>query len=157
MEETPKLYETISNSKIILSLRSKTKNGVLKELVSHLEMNPEARDILLKTLIKREEMGSTGIGKRIAVPHARTLLVKKFTLIIGLSKSGIPFDAIDKKPVNIFFLLIAPPQEPSNTYLIALGRIAELARGIAKDGRLFDVTGGEDFLKIVKEIEEKGV
>jgi PTS system nitrogen regulatory IIA component len=156
MEETVKLSSIISNSKIILNLRSRTKNGVMKELVSHLQMEPEAKDILLKTLIKREEMGSTGLGKGIAIPHARTLLVREFTLIIGLSKKGIPFDALDGKPSNLFFLLIAPPREPSNSYLIALGKIAELARGIAKDGRLFDVTEEDEFLRVMREIEEKG-
>ncbi len=156
MEETIKLSAIISNSKIILKLRSRTKNGVLKELVSHLQMEAKAKDILLKTLMKREEMGSTGVGKGIAIPHARTLLVKEFTLIIGLAKRGIPFNAIDNKPANVFFLLIAPPQEPSNSYLIALGKIAELARGIAKDGKLFDVTEEEKFLRIIKEIEERG-
>jgi PTS system nitrogen regulatory IIA component len=156
MEETVKLSSIISNSKIILNLRSRTKNGVMKELVSHLQMEPEAKDILLKTLMKREEMGSTGLGKGIAIPHARTLLVREFNLIIGLSKKGIPFDALDGKPSNLFFLLIAPPQEPSNSYLIALGKIAELARGIAKDGKLFDVTEEDEFLRVVREIEEKG-
>lgn len=156
MEEIHKPSEIISESTIVLNLRSKTKSGVLKELVSHLQMDAEARDILLKTLMKREEMGSTGVGKGIAIPHARTLLVKEFTLIIGLSKKGIPFDAHDGKPSNLFFLLIAPPQEASNSYLIALGKIAELAQGIAKDGRLFDVNDKETFLTIVKEIEEKG-
>lgn len=156
MEETLKLSEVISNSRIILNLRSKTRNGVLKELVSHLQMEAEAREILLKTLMKREEMGSTGIGKGIAIPHARTLLVKEFTLIIGLSKKGIPFDALDGKLSNLFFLLIAPPQEPNNSYLIALGKVAELARGIAKDGRLFEVTDVAEFLRVVKEIEEGG-
>jgi mannitol/fructose-specific phosphotransferase system IIA component (Ntr-type) len=156
MEETPKLSTIIGDSKIIVNLRSRTKNGVLKELVSHLEMEPEAKDILLKTLVKREEMGSTGVGKGIAIPHARTLLVKNFTLVIGLSRKGIPFDALDGKPSNLFFLVIAPPLEPSNSYLIALGKIAELARGIAKDGRLFNVTEEDEFMRVVKEIEEGG-
>lgn len=156
MEETVKLSSIISNSKIILGLRSKSKNGVIKELVSHLEMEPEAKDLLLKTLMKREEMGSTGVGKGIAIPHARTVLVKEFRLIIGLSRNKIPFDSHDGEPSTLFFLLIAPPREPSNAYLIALGKIAELAREIAKDGRLFDVTDEKEFLSIIKEIEEKG-
>jgi mannitol/fructose-specific phosphotransferase system IIA component (Ntr-type) len=156
MEEKLKLSTIIGNSKIILNLRSKSKNGVLKELVSHLQMEPEAKDILMKALINREEMGSTSVGKGIAIPHARTLLVKEFNLIIGLSKRGIPFDAPDNKPSRLFFLLIAPPQEPSNSYLIALGKIAELARAIAKDGRLFNAVEEGEFLRIMEEIEQGG-
>ncbi len=156
MEEKVKLSSIISNSKIVLGLKSRSKNGVIKELVSHLSMEPEAKDILLKTLMKREEMGSTGVGKGIAIPHARTLLIKELKLIIGLSRNKIPFDSHDGKPANLFFLLIAPPREPSNTYLIALGKIAELARAIAKDGRLFTAKDEMEFLRIVREVEEKG-
>jgi len=154
MKKSIGLYNRICNSTVKFNLRSKTRNGVLKELVSLLKMDPNAKDILLKTLIKREEMGSTGVGKGIAIPHARTLLVKEFRLVIGLSKKGIQFDSFDGKPVHVFFLLIAPPLETSNSYLITLGKIAELAKGIAKDGRLFKVQHGAEFLEIIREIEE---
>lgn len=149
------LYKRIYNSQIKLNLRSKTRDSVLKELVAQLHIPPQAKEILLKTLIKREEMGSTGVGKGIAIPHARTLLVKECTLIIGISKSGVEFNAIDGKPVHLFFLLIAPPQEMSSSYLITLGKIAELARIIAKDGRLFDVKKDSQFREIMKELEGK--
>ncbi len=154
MKKSTKLYEKITNSTIELNLRSKVRNGVLKELVSLLQMNPEAKDILLKTLIKREEMGSTGVGKGIAIPHARTLLVKEFKIIIGLSRRGVEFDSFDGKPVHLFFLLIAPPQESSNSYLITLGKVAELAKSIAEDGRLFNLKEGKEFFEIVKELEK---
>ena len=154
MKKSTGLYNRICNSIVKFNLRSKTRNGVLKELVLLLRMDPNAKDILLKTLIKREEMGSTGVGKGIAIPHARTLLVKEFRLVIGLSKQGIQFDSFDGKPVHVFFLLIAPPLETSNSYLITLGKIAELAKGIAKDGRLFKVECEAEFLDIIREIEE---
>lgn len=154
MKKSTKLYEKITNSTIELNLRSKARNGVLKELVSLLQMNPEAKDILLKTLIKREEMGSTGVGKGIAIPHARTLLVKEFKIIIGLSRRGVEFDSFDGKPVHLFFLLIAPPEESSNSYLITLGKVAELAKSIAEDRRLFNVKESKEFFEIVKELEK---
>lgn len=156
MKMSADLYDKISKSTVKLALRSKTRDGVLKELVALLHMDPQAKDILLKTLIEREEMGSTGVGKGIAIPHARTLLVKECTLIIGLSRKGVKFDSLDGEPVHLFFLLIAPPQETSNSYLITLGKVAELAKGIAKDGRLFDVRQGKEFLEIIREIGEKG-
>ena len=155
MKKSLGLYETISKSVIALNLRSRKRDGVLKELVSLLKVDPKGKDILLKTLIKREEMGSTGLGKRIAIPHARTLLVKEFHLIIGLSRKGIEFKSFDKKPVQLFFLLIAPPLETSSSYLITLGKIAGLAKVIAKDGRLFGVKDKKEFFNILKEIEEK--
>ncbi|MCK4576342.1 PTS sugar transporter subunit IIA [candidate division WOR-3 bacterium] len=156
MDKSMKLYDKICNSTIKLSLRSKKRNGILKELVSLLPMDENAKNILLTTLVRREDMGSTGVGMGIAIPHARSLLVKEFKLVIGLSRKGVLFDSYDGKPVHLFFLIIAPPQETSNSYLITLGKVAELAKNIAKDKRLFSVTEENEFFKIIKELEEKG-
>ncbi len=157
MNKVGELYCKFCDSTIKSDLRSTTKNGVIKELVSALSMQANARDILIKNLLKREGMGSTGVGKGIAIPHARTLLVRDFKLVIGLSKKGVEFDSFDGKPVYIFFLLIAPPEESSNSYLITLGKVAEFAKLIANDGRLFKVKNEREFLEIVKEIEDKKV
>jgi mannitol/fructose-specific phosphotransferase system IIA component (Ntr-type) len=153
MKKSEHLTDKISKSIIKMKLRSRTRDGVLKELLSVLSLDEKARQLIFTTLIKRENMGSTGVGKGIAIPHARTLLVKDFMLVIGLSKKGIAFSAIDRKPVHLFFLLIAPPQETSNSYLVTLGKIAELAKNITKDKRIFKVKNEEEFLKIIKEIE----
>jgi mannitol/fructose-specific phosphotransferase system IIA component (Ntr-type) len=154
MEESIELYKKIQTSIINLNLKSRKRDSVLKELVSTLPMEANEKNILLTTLIKREDMGSTGVGEGIAIPHARTLLVKEFRLIIGLSKGGVEFNSPDGKPVHLFFLLIAPPHEASNSYLITLGKVAELAMKISKDRRLFTVTEKMEFLKIIGELSQ---
>jgi PTS system nitrogen regulatory IIA component len=157
MSESTKLYKRIDKDDIKLNLRNTTAKGVLKELVSLVPIKSKAKDILLKTLIKREQMGSTGVGRGIAIPHARTLLVRKCEIEAGLSKKGVDFNAFDGKPVHLFFLIVAPPQqESSNSYLITLGKVAELSRNIAKDKRLFNAKRKKEFLEIIEEIEESG-
>jgi len=155
MNNVDELYYKFCDSTIKFNLRSTTKKGVIKELVSALSLEANVRNILIKTLLKRESMGSTGVGKGIAIPHARTLLVKDFKLVIGVSKKGVEFDSFDGKPVFIFFMLIAPPEESSNSYLITLGKVAEFARSIALNGKLFKAANEKEFLEVVKEIEEK--
>jgi len=155
MKKKSKLYERIKNSIIVLNLRNKSREGILKELVSYLTMDDKAKKILLKTLIKREELGSTTIGKGIAVPHARTLLIKEFKVVIGLSRKGVNFDTKSHKLTHLFFLLLAPPREASNTYLITLGKIAELAKNIGSDRRLLKVKKKSEFFEIIEDIEGK--
>jgi mannitol/fructose-specific phosphotransferase system IIA component (Ntr-type) len=136
-----------------LDLKSRTKDEVLRELVELLPVDPKSAGILLETLKKREELGSTGVTKGIAIPHCRSLLVKKLYVALGRSKKGIDFRALDKKPVYVFFLIVAPPQEPSNQYLIVLGKIAQMARVLAKKKQMHDIEDKQEFLRFLEEIE----
>ena len=87
-------------------------------------------ELIVSTLLKREELGSTGIGKGIAIPHCRSLAVDKLEIAVGRTTKPINFNAIDKKPVSLIFLIIAPPQDPGNQYLITLGKIDQIAKEI---------------------------
>ena len=128
-------------------LKAETKEAVLEELIRPLvdEGKIKTKDIVLETLAKRETLGSTGIGKGVAIPHCRTLAISEVQIVVGVSKRGIPYDAIDRKKVHLFFLIIAPPQEESNLYLPILGKVVEMLRDSkvrkllmkAKDFRLF--------------------
>jgi mannitol/fructose-specific phosphotransferase system IIA component (Ntr-type) len=112
------------------SLVSNSKEEVLEELVQPLfdEKRIKSKNLVLETLMKRETLGSTGIGKGVAIPHCRTLATSDLYVVVGLSKRGIPYDAIDKKKVHLFNLIVAPPQDVSNNYLRLLGKICELVR-----------------------------
>ncbi len=136
----------------IPSLKSKTKNNVIKELINPLiKLNViKNESILYQTLIKRETLGSTGIGKGVAVPHCRTLTVSDIYIVYGLSKKGIPFDAIDKKNVNIFFLIAAPPQDKNNRYLPLLGKIVEIVKDSKMHKALLKVEDYNSLIKIIK-------
>lgn len=139
--------------RINLSLRSKKKNSVIKELIGMVKGGKDA-EVMISTLIKREQLGSTGIGKGIAIPHCRSLLVNNLEIAIGRSIKGIDFDAIDKKPVYLVFLVIAPPQDPGNQYLLTLGRIVQLSKELVKKRLFMEPKTPKDFIKLVSRIEK---
>lgn len=112
------------------NIQSKTKDALLDEMVEPLLSHELIKNkrVILETLKKRETLGSTGIGHGVAIPHCRTLSVSDVQLVVGLSSEGVEYDALDKKPVHLFFLIVAPPQEKSNLYLPILGKLVELLR-----------------------------
>jgi len=114
--------------KIGLTSQSHEKPDVLRELVQILVSAGKINDLetVLQALLKRESLQSTGLESGIAVPHAKTPVVSKLTLAIGISKEGINFDAIDKKPSHLFFLLLSPPDK-SGPHIGALAEIARLS------------------------------
>jgi len=139
---------------ISLDLAAETKDEALKELVGLLGLDEKSRGILFKMLKRRENLGSTGIGRRIAIPHCRSLVVNRLRVAFGRKLSGIDFDAIDKKPVQHIFLIVAPPLEVSNQYLPVLGRIAQFGKEPDVPERLAQIESPEEFIAL---LEEKGV
>ncbi len=149
-------FSSLLDQKLIkLNLSTRTKNGVLKELVGLIDLDPSVKPILLETLLRREGLGSTGIGRGIAIPHCRTLLVKDPTICVGRSKRGIEFDSLDKKPVHLFFLVVAPYQEPGNRYLITLGKIAQIARDIELNDEFFGIEDRALLIRYLDKLERK--
>jgi mannitol/fructose-specific phosphotransferase system IIA component (Ntr-type) len=139
--------------RINLNLKAKKKTEAIKELIGLIKSGTEAEQ-LLETLLTREELGSTGIGKGIGIPHCRSLLIDKLEIAVGRSKNGFDFNAIDKKPVHFLFLIIAPPQDPGNQYLITLGRIAVVCQELTKKKRMFESQTPEELIALIKKIEE---
>ncbi len=124
------LAEFFQESLCIFDLKSKDKRGALAEMVECISNTFPLRDedLILEMLMTRERLGSTGIGKGVAFPHGRSLAVQELTLLFARSKEGVDFDALDKKPTHLFFLIIAPPQDKENLYLQVLGHLVELIK-----------------------------
>jgi mannitol/fructose-specific phosphotransferase system IIA component (Ntr-type) len=148
------LREFFSEEAIQLELAGTSKDDVLKELISLLKLDDKSQGMLFKMLKRRENLGSTGIGRGIAIPHCRSLVVNKLRVAFGRKKSGIDFKAIDEKPVNFLFLIVAPPLEVSNQYLPVLGKIAQFSKEADVPGRLLEISQPREFLAL---LEEKGV
>ena len=146
-----RLRELFTQEVVKLDLESDTKDGLLEELVSLLALDSKSEAILFKTLKRRENLGSTGIGKGIAIPHCRSLVVSRLRLAYGRKPSGIDFQAIDGAPVYNFFLIIAPPLEVSNQYLPVLGKIAQFAKDPDVPARLLELGSEEAFLDLLSE------
>lgn len=106
-------------------IKSDNKKDVLEELLNLFVDSGHIRDkeIVLEMLNQRETLGSTGIGNGIAIPHGRTTAAADVVIAFGKSEKGIDFDAIDKQPVYLFFMVIAPPNDKGNIYLPILGSL----------------------------------
>jgi PTS system nitrogen regulatory IIA component len=122
------LIDFIDPGEIRLELASVTKYEAIEEMVGLLNLERKEREILLNLLRKREELGSTGIGSGVAIPHSRSLVVDRLRVAFGRKLSGIEFGSVDGEPVRFLFLIVAPPVEVSNQYLPVLGRIAQFCK-----------------------------
>ncbi len=147
------LASLLSRDRINLELKSTKKEDVLKDLVYMIKSKTDA-ELIYSTLLKREELGSTGIGKGIAIPHCRSLAVSKLEIAVGRTVKPINFNAIDKKPVVLFFLIIAPPQDPGNQYLITLGKIVQISKEMTKGNLLNKPSTPEEFIALINDIEK---
>src|SRR5512143_3884659 len=148
------LRDFFSSDSIALPLEANTPDAVLPALVSLLRLDDRSSDTLLRVLRRREELGSTGVGRGIAIPHGRSLVVNRVRLAYGYLPAGVPWQALDDRPVHHFFLIVAPPIEVSNQYLPTLGKIATFAKEPDVPERLARLSGAEEFFRL---LEEKGV
>ena len=146
-----KLRELFTADVVNLNLTSESKDETINQLVSLLQLDEKSEAILYRTLKRRENLGSTGIGRGIAIPHCRSLVVSRLRLAYGRRPGGVEFKAIDDDPVCNFFLIVAPPLEVSNQYLPVLGKIAQFAKEDDVPDLLAGLEGPEDFLKLLEE------
>ncbi len=145
------LREFFSEEAIKLNIEGTTKDDVLKELIGLLGLDDKNEAMLFKMLKRRENLGSTGIGRGIAIPHCRSLVVSKLRVAFGRKRAGLDFKAIDDKPVNFFFLIVAPPLEVSNQYLPVLGKIAQFSKELDVPERLLSISEPSEFMDLLKE------
>jgi nitrogen PTS system EIIA component len=148
------LKDFFSPDALTFNLRGSSKDEILAELVGLLRMDERSTGTLLRIIQRRENLGSTGIGKGIAIPHCRSLVVSRLRLAFGRRAEGVEYQAIDGKPVCHFFLIVAPPLEISNQYLPVLGKIAQFAKEPDVPDRLNGLSSPDDFWRL---LEEKGV
>ena len=146
-----KLRDLFTADVVTLNIKADNKDDILKELVALLDLDEKSEGILFKTLKRRENLGSTGIGKGIAIPHCRSLVVNRLRLAYGRKPEGVDFKAIDGAPAFNFFLIVAPPLEVSNQYLPVLGKIAQFAKDAEVPTRLQEIQSAEDFLDLLEE------
>lgn len=125
-----RIADYMSENLISLQLKSKNKDDVLMELADLIAISPDVHNeenVIYKALIEREKLGSTGIGKGVAIPHAKTDAADKLTIAFGISKEKIDFKSLDDEKVNLFFVF-ASPMKDSQVYLKVLARISRLIR-----------------------------
>ena len=146
-----KLRDLFTAEVVTMNIEADNKDDILKELITLLDLDEKSEGILFKTLKRRENLGSTGIGKGIAIPHCRSLVVNRLRLAYGRKPEGVDFKAIDGAPAFNFFLIVAPPLEVSNQYLPVLGKIAQFAKDPEVPTRLQEIQSAEGFLDLLEE------
>jgi mannitol/fructose-specific phosphotransferase system IIA component (Ntr-type) len=153
---TIRLSEFFEEDLFIPQLASRDKDGALTELVDALVKAQRIKegDLLLTMLRQREQLGSTGIGRGVAVPHGRTLAMNRLAVVFGRSEAGIEFEAMDEKPVHLVFLTVAPPQERSNLYLPVLGKIVEMVKSAKNRRRLLSAKDFDEVTEILEEADD---
>ncbi|MEX2608672.1 MAG: PTS sugar transporter subunit IIA [Gemmatimonadota bacterium] len=144
------LRDFFDRDAIRLQLQGASKDEILKELISLLGLDEKSEGILYKMLKRRENLGSTGIGRGIAIPHCRSLVVDELRVAFGRKPAGVDFGAIDSQPVHHFFLIVAPPLEVSNQYLPVLGKLAQFAKNVEVSGSLDRIESADEFLGLLE-------
>lgn len=133
-------------------LTSDDRTDVLSELACALQKywTSSECDCMEGLLVAREELGTTALGKGLAVPHIRTALVTNLTVVVGRSNDGIPYRAPDGKRAHIFFLVLGPHDDPGNMYLSFLSTLvsAFVIRGLK--GRLLKAATFEEFVAVME-------
>ncbi len=148
------LREFLTAERVDLHLRGGSRNEVLEALIALLALEERSRGVLLRTLRRRENLGSTGIGRGIAIPHCRSLVVTRLHMAYGRHPGGVDFRSIDDRPAHHFFLIVAPPLEVSGRYLPVLGKVAQFAREPDVPGRLAALESTGELFEL---LESKGV
>ncbi len=123
-----RISDFLAPGSVDLDLAGDDKAEALDALVALLGLDDRSRRALSRAVRRREKLGSTGIGRGVAIPHCRSLAVNRLGLAYGGHRAGVDFGAVDGRPVRHLFLIVAPPVEVSVQYLPVLGRIAQFAR-----------------------------
>ena len=149
------LSEVLSAKQVCTELQSNQRDQAVHELLDLLVENgnlaEEYVEPLLRAIIKRETLGTTAIGRGIAVPHARLEGVGETSMAVGLSSEGVEFHALDGQPVRAVFLVVGCENTPDD-YIKAMKQVSELVQ--TEDFRrfLFDVEGSEEVVDLVVEM-----
>jgi len=151
-----KIVEFLNEKAITANIKATTKEGVIRELVDVLAKAEGIRnkEELVKVLLNRETLGSTGIGQGVGIPHGKTDAVKKLVAAFGICHAGVDFDALDGESVYILFLLIAP-EDSAGPHLKGLARISRLLKDKFFRESLKQLTDEKSILKLIKEEDAK--
>jgi fructose-specific phosphotransferase system IIA component len=150
-----KITDFMSEEMINMNMKANGKEEALKELAGILNESENVNDSkgCYDDLVAREKLGTTGIGKGVAIPHAKTAAANKLTIAFGKSVNGVNYDALDQKKVNLFFIFASPVEE-SKTYLKILARISRLVRNEEFRNKLLKAETAGDILNLI-DSEEK--
>jgi PTS system nitrogen regulatory IIA component len=151
-----KIMEFLKEKAVSADLKSTDKQGIIKEMIDLLAdaQAIKDKDKLVKILLEREALGSTGIGQGVAIPHGKSAGVKELVAAFGISRNGVNYDSLDGEPVYIFFLLVAP-EDSAGPHLKALARISRLLKDKFFRDMLRSAPDAKTLIKVIRQEDGK--
>ncbi len=151
-----KLAEIIEKNSIVPELKANDKAGVLEELAQVISDHVSSieKEALVKVLVERERLGTTGIGDGVAIPHGKLKGIGRPIISFGRSKDGIDFESIDRQPVYLFFLLVAPDNS-SGIHLQVLAKIARILKSNTFRKKLMETETREELYQTIVQTDEE--
>ena len=151
-----KITDILKKEHIIDNLVSTDKASTLEELSSFLKNKGlvSNKETLLNALMGREQLGSTGIGENVAIPHAKISEIDQIITMFGRSIKGIEFDSLDKKPVHFIYLVLAP-MNSSGQHLKVLARISRLLKNKPLRESIISATETNQIYSIIADEDSK--
>jgi len=151
-----RLSQLVVPGAIKIPVEAKSKHSVIEELVALLEAahDIDSGGLILKNVLEREAMMSTGIGNGVAIPHAKCSKVNDLVAACGVSESGVNFDSFDGEPAWLFILLVSP-EEVRGPHVRALANISRLLKDAEVRADLRRAKDPDEFLRILSEAENR--
>ncbi len=155
---TVRIAEILTEPQIVPALEADDKEAALRILANHLCDNsvgvPAPAEQVVRALVDRERLGSTGVGEGVAIPHAKIPGLKHLVACFGRVAAGVPFDAIDQQPVTLIFVLLVP-ENSAGAHLKALARISRLLKDAGFRDHLLELTTQDAIYKAFLEEDAK--
>ena len=151
-----KFADFVSREAVRADLTADDKESVIREMAQALlaagKIAPSEFEGIIKAILKREELGSTGIGRGVAVPHTKHASVDRLIGTVGVSAEGVDFDSLDGEKVHLFFLLISPPDRPGD-HLRALENVSRQLRDETFCKFLKQAKNSDEILQLLDEAD----
>ena len=151
-----KLADILRESSVIADIKGVTKREILFEMVETLKNAKLIDDVdsVVDIIMEREKLGSTGIGDGVAIPHGKMKKLNTILCVAGRSKEGVNFDAVDRQPVHIFFLVLAP-EDSASMHLKVLSRISKVLRDQSFRKKILKLTDAHEIYSNIIEADDK--
>ncbi len=155
-ESSMKITELLKKEFILEQLKAKSKQEALAELAGVFVRGKIKVDsgAMLRVLMEREKLGSTGIGDGVAIPHGKLAGLDEILVAFGRSREGIAFEALDGKPVHLFFLLMAP-ENSAGQHLKALAKISRMLKDGEFRKKLLETQMHDDLVRAITEKDDE--
>lgn len=153
-----RMSDFVVRDAIVFALTASNKDAVIREMVASLRSagyfkDGELEDVV-RAVLKREQLGSTGIGRGIAIPHTKHTTVERLIGTVAIAQNGVEFDSLDKEKVHVFVLLISPQDRPGD-HLRALENVSRCLRDDAFVGALRSANSRDEIWNLILSLDQQ--